>query len=41
MSAAGKAPEPMGPLDVVQMDHTPMDVIVVDEKHREQLVDLI
>ena len=31
MPAAGKAPEPAAPLDVVQMDHSPVDVIVVDE----------
>ncbi len=37
MSAAGKAPEPTEPLDVVQMDHSPMDVIVVDEKAREPI----
>lgn len=36
-SAAGKAPEPKGLLDVVQMDHSPVDVIVVDEKHREPI----
>ena len=35
--AAGKAPEPAGPLDVVQMDHTPMDVMVVDEASRESI----
>jgi putative transposase len=36
-SAAGKAPDPKGPLDVVQMDHSPVDVIVVDEEHREPI----
>lgn len=36
-SAAGKAPEPEAPLDVVQMDHTPVDVIVVDEFGREPI----
>jgi putative transposase len=35
--AAGKAPEPEKPLDMVQMDHTPMDVIVVDEACRESI----
>lgn len=36
-AAAGKTPESAGPLDVVQMDHTPMDVIVVDELSREPI----
>lgn len=36
-SAAGSTPESAGPLDVVQMDHTPMDVIVVDELSREPI----
>jgi len=37
MPAAGKAPEPAAPLHVVQMDHSPMDVIVVDEIAREPI----
>jgi putative transposase len=37
MPAAGKAPEPAAPLDVVQMDHSPVDVIVVDEVAREPI----
>jgi putative transposase len=36
-SAAGKAPEPKGPLDIVQMDHTPIDLIVVEETSREPI----
>lgn len=35
--AAGKAPEPAAPLEVVQIDHTPVDVIVVDEVAREPI----
>lgn len=35
--AAGKAAEPGGPLDIVQMDHTPVDVIVVEETSREPI----
>lgn len=35
--AAGKTPESSGPLNVVQMDHTPMDVIVVEENSREPI----
>lgn len=35
--AAGKAPEAAKPLDIVQMDHSPMDVIVVDESSRESV----
>lgn len=35
--AAGKAPEPAAPLEVVQIDHTPVDVIVVDEIAREPI----
>ncbi len=37
MPAAGKAPEPAAPLDVVQVDHSPVDVIVVDEVAREPI----
>jgi putative transposase len=37
MPAAGKAPEPEAPLNVVQIDHSPMDVIVVDEIAREPI----
>lgn len=37
MPAAGKAPEPAAPLDVVQIDHSPVDVIVVDEIAREPI----
>lgn len=37
MPAVGKAPEPKAPLDVVQMDHSPVDVIVVDEVAREPI----
>ena len=37
MPAAGKAPEPEAPLSVVQIDHSPMDVIVVDEIAREPI----
>jgi len=37
MPAAGKAPEPEAPLSVVQIDHSPMDVIVVDEIVREPI----
>jgi putative transposase len=33
-SAGGVAPEVTGLLQQVQMDHTPVDVIVVDERHR-------
>lgn len=36
-SAGGKPPEPSGPLDIVQMDHTPVDLIVVDECSREPI----
>lgn len=35
--AAGETPLPTGPLDVVQMDHTKMDVIVVEEISREPI----
>lgn len=34
-AAAGETPEAAAPLDVVQMDHTKTDVIVVDEATRE------
>lgn len=37
MPAAGKAPEPAAPLEVVQIDHTPVDVIVVNEVAREPI----
>jgi putative transposase len=37
MPAAGKAPEPATPLEVVQIDHSPVDVIVVDEVARESI----
>lgn len=33
-SAGGTPPEVTGLLEQVQVDHTPMDVIVVDERHR-------
>jgi putative transposase len=33
-SAGGTPPEVTGLLELVQMDHTPVDVIVVDERHR-------
>jgi putative transposase len=32
--AAGESPAPEAPLDLVQMDHSPVDVIVVDESSR-------
>jgi putative transposase len=35
--AAGAAPQPQGPLDLVQIDHTPIDLIVVDEVAREPI----
>jgi putative transposase len=35
--AAGKTPQPAGPLEVIQMDHTKIDVIVVDEISREPI----
>jgi putative transposase len=35
--AAGKAPEPKHPMEVVQIDHSPMDVIVVEETSREPI----
>ncbi|MFA7340432.1 MAG: Mu transposase C-terminal domain-containing protein [Candidatus Obscuribacterales bacterium] len=35
--AAGKVPQPVGALDIVQIDHSPVDVIVVDEKQREPI----
>lgn len=34
MPAAGQFPEPQYPLDVVQIDHTPIDLILVDDIHR-------
>lgn len=33
----GETPAPGGPLGVVQMDHSPVDVIVVDESSREPI----
>lgn len=36
-SAGGKVPELTAPLDVVQIDHTPMDVMIVDEKSRQSI----
>lgn len=35
--AAGEMPPPSGPLELVQIDHTKMDVIVVDEVGREPI----
>src|SRR5512135_998620 len=35
--AAGVAPQPQRPLDLVQIDHTPIDLIVVDEPTREPI----
>jgi len=34
LPAAGTTPPPKAPLDLVQMDHSPMDVIVVEETSR-------
>ena len=36
-AAAGVAPQPQRPLDLVQIDHTPIDLIVVDEVAREPI----
>ena len=36
-AAAGVAPQPQRPLDLVQIDHTPIDLIVVDEAAREPI----
>jgi putative transposase len=36
-AVAGETPAPAGPLELVQMDHTNMDVIVVDETEREPI----
>lgn len=33
----GMFPEGLYPLDVLEIDHTPMDIIVVDEKHRQPI----
>ncbi len=33
----GHFPEANGPLAVVQIDHTPLDVVVVDDEHREPI----
>ena len=35
--AAGKFPNVNGPLDVVQIDHTPVDLILVDDLHRKPI----
>jgi len=35
--AAGETPESPGPLEIVQIDHTKMDVIVVDEAARQTI----
>ncbi len=34
---AGRFPEVFNPLDVVQIDHTPADIILVDDKHRKPI----
>jgi putative transposase len=34
---AGAAPQPQRPLDLVQIDHTPIDLIVVDDAAREPI----
>ncbi len=36
-SAAGETPPSPGPLEVIQIDHTKMDVVVVDEPSREPI----
>jgi putative transposase len=36
-SAAGCAPEALAPLERVQIDHTPVDLIVVDERDRQPI----
>lgn len=36
-SAAGDPPEPAAPLERVQMDHTPVDLIIVEESSREPI----
>jgi putative transposase len=36
-SAGGQGPKPTQPLDVVQIDHSPVDVIVVEERSRESI----
>lgn len=36
-AVVGSFPGPGGPLDVVQIDHTPVDLIIVDEKHRQPI----
>ncbi|MBE0442127.1 MULTISPECIES: Mu transposase C-terminal domain-containing protein [unclassified Psychrobacter] len=33
----GHFPEVLAPLDVVQIDHTPVDLIIVDDKHRKPI----
>jgi putative transposase len=35
--ASGETPVPSGPLGLVQIDHTTMDVIIVDEIEREPI----
>lgn len=35
--AAGATPQPAGPLELIQIDHTPVDLIVVDEVDREPI----
>lgn len=35
--AAGQFPQPKWPLSVVQMDHSPTDIIIVDEKYRRPI----
>src|SRR5690606_15997941 len=37
MPAAGKFPNADFPLAVVQIDHTPADIILVDDKHRKPI----
>lgn len=37
LSAAGETPESAGPMELVQIDHTEMDIIVVDETSREPI----
>ena len=36
-TAGGEFPNAKFPLDVVQIDHTPLDIILVDEEHREAI----
>lgn len=37
VTAGGEFPNANFPLDVVQIDHTPLDIILVDEKYREPI----